>query len=445
MRQYKRKLERFSFYDRTGMQRHLEEMAAKGWVLERMGNLWWVYRRQEPEKVHVTVSYHSKGSRYDPEMGQEQEEKVELCQHSGWKLVAANAQIQVFYNWEEDPIPMETDPETEVAAMHRVAKRTYLPLWGTWLAIALLYLGIFTTQWLRNPVKTLADTSILLRGILGVLILLWACVEVVGYLRWYGKAKKLARQGRFLDTSGAGVVGKAVLGTALAALALYWLEMLMQNNPVMQAEAAAYAIILLALCGFIPQITRILRQHRVPKQTNAMVSAGLTLLVSTLVLVGMAALVAGQRWDISDTGSGMEEYVHQPPLTIDQLEPVDAQRYTTMVWREESALVGRYERMELEEWELMENQAGAPEMTYTLVQIHVPALYNLCRDSYLNREYRMTQSEPWLAQEAYQYTSENRTRPQYLLCYPGRLVLISLSWEPTQEQMAVVGEKLGGM
>lgn len=443
MNQRKRRLAHFSFYDHVGMQRHLEQMAAKGWVLERMGSLWWVYRYQEPQRVHVCVSYSSQGSKYDPEMGQE--EKIEMCQHSGWKLMATNGQLQVFYNWGQDPTPMETDPGMEVAAMHRVAKRTYLPFFGIWLAAAVLYLGIFTGEWVRNPVETLADTGMLLRGILGILLLLWAGAEMVGYLRWHVKAKRLAQQGQFLETAGAGLVGKAVLGMAVAVLALYWLEMLLERNPGMQTGAVAYAALLLAVFVFVPQITHILRQRGVPRQTNAMVTAGITLLVSALVVVGMAALMAGHGWSTSETGNGMEEYVQQPPLTIDQLEPVDAQRYTTMVWREESALVGRYERMEWEEWELMEDEKGGPEMTYTLVEVHAPAFYHLCRNSYLTREYRTTQPEPWLAQEAYQYASGDRARPQYLLCYPGRLVLISLSWEPTQEQMAVVGETLGGM
>ena len=38
MKDTKRRLEVFSFYDRAHIERHLEAMAARGWLLERMGN-----------------------------------------------------------------------------------------------------------------------------------------------------------------------------------------------------------------------------------------------------------------------------------------------------------------------------------------------------------------------------------------------------------------------
>ena len=34
---------------------------------------------------------------------------------------------------------------------------------------------------------------------------------------------------------------------------------------------------------------------------------------------------------------------------------------------------------------------------------------------------------------------------RYLLCYPGVLVDISFDWPPNEEQMALVGERLGGI
>ena len=41
----------YSFYDRSGLSRHLEEMAAKGWMLDSLGAYSWRYRRIEPEQL----------------------------------------------------------------------------------------------------------------------------------------------------------------------------------------------------------------------------------------------------------------------------------------------------------------------------------------------------------------------------------------------------------
>ena len=40
MRDVKYRLETFTLYDYRGVERHLEAMEAKGWRLEKTGNLW---------------------------------------------------------------------------------------------------------------------------------------------------------------------------------------------------------------------------------------------------------------------------------------------------------------------------------------------------------------------------------------------------------------------
>ena len=48
MRQTKRRMELLSFYDHTGIERHLTRMARKGWKVEKINNYFWTYRRIEP-------------------------------------------------------------------------------------------------------------------------------------------------------------------------------------------------------------------------------------------------------------------------------------------------------------------------------------------------------------------------------------------------------------
>ncbi len=55
MRDVKRRIETYSFYDRSGIAAHLEAMAAKGWRLERITSSFWYYRRSEPQKLHYAV------------------------------------------------------------------------------------------------------------------------------------------------------------------------------------------------------------------------------------------------------------------------------------------------------------------------------------------------------------------------------------------------------
>ena len=57
MKETKRRMERLSFYDHTGIAAHLEKMAAKGWMLDKIGAYLWRYRRTEPKQLAFAVSY----------------------------------------------------------------------------------------------------------------------------------------------------------------------------------------------------------------------------------------------------------------------------------------------------------------------------------------------------------------------------------------------------
>ena len=60
MKNTKRRIEPLSFFDHTGISGHLEKMAAKGWMIEKIINTGWVYRRIEPKNIHFAVSYFPK-------------------------------------------------------------------------------------------------------------------------------------------------------------------------------------------------------------------------------------------------------------------------------------------------------------------------------------------------------------------------------------------------
>ena len=62
MKDKKRRIELFSFFDYTGIARHLTKMAEKGWLIEKMSSFGWTYRRIKPQKLHFFVSYYPKAS-----------------------------------------------------------------------------------------------------------------------------------------------------------------------------------------------------------------------------------------------------------------------------------------------------------------------------------------------------------------------------------------------
>ena len=63
----KRELNLYAFYDHTGLERHLEKMAANGWMLESIGTYALRYRRCEPKKLRFAVVYYPKTDSFCPD------------------------------------------------------------------------------------------------------------------------------------------------------------------------------------------------------------------------------------------------------------------------------------------------------------------------------------------------------------------------------------------
>ena len=115
MRDVTRRIETYSFYDRSAISSHLEAMAAKGWQLERITSSFWYYRRAQPQKLRYAVTYYPSGSAFDPEPNPGLGELYELCEHAGWEYVTGFAEMNIFVNSRENPTPLETDPAVDWA------------------------------------------------------------------------------------------------------------------------------------------------------------------------------------------------------------------------------------------------------------------------------------------------------------------------------------------
>ena len=119
MRDIKRRMEYYPSYDRSGIAAHLEAMAAKGLILERITSSFWYYRRSEPQELHYAVTYDADASAFDPVPDEAKSEFYELCAHEGWEFVTAFAEMQIFANRRKHPTPLETDPVVELEAIER--------------------------------------------------------------------------------------------------------------------------------------------------------------------------------------------------------------------------------------------------------------------------------------------------------------------------------------
>ena len=86
MKHTKHELMLYSFYDFTGLASHLETMAAKGWLAEKIGVLGIRYRRIQPQTLRFSVTYFPDASEFDAAPTGGQEVFRDYCAQAGWEF-----------------------------------------------------------------------------------------------------------------------------------------------------------------------------------------------------------------------------------------------------------------------------------------------------------------------------------------------------------------------
>lgn len=466
MKELKRRLETFSFYDHSGIEKHLEEMAEQGWLLKEISHSFWIYRRIEPKKFRFAVTYYPKASEFDPEPQEGQMIYRDYGERSGWKFICQSAQMQIFYNEEEDPTPMETDPVVEVQTIHKAAKKNFLPSYFILLALSVLQAALFISRLLGDPIGLLSSTTQLSTGFCWALLFLLCVVELVGYYRWHRKAVKAAENGAFLETHSHELFHKVVLAASVFVLVYMLINLLSIGDRMMLTIYTLLIGYMFTLFAVVNAVKQFLKRKKVSRNANLTV----TLVVDFVLAFVMLAAITHGTLRASQSGlfhpkedtyehGGMTWILYQDeiPLSVEDLQDIDFDGYIRENRESESIFLGQ---RVVHQWPRFDTAPSVkvPSLSYTLTIIKAPALYDWCKDSVLNKRedkvaedgfviishYEEIDAAPWFANEAYQFHFSEGILNKYLLCYDDRIIEIDFDWEPTEEQMKIVAEKLAG-
>lgn len=442
----------FSPYQREAIAGYLEKMAARGWLLDKAGNTIWRFRRIEPKKLRVEVVFFPDASAFDPGPTPELLNMEEYCAKDGWTVLARWGQAQIFINQREDPTPIETDPVTQVKILHRAMKRTLLPAWFMLLAVSLLQLWMKLTWLRRDFIGTLADPTDLWMFPFWILLLAAQLYELGYYFWWLRRARQAAEDGIFLSAGNTRWASWLMLGAAvLLIVRACFASQFMGRYMVLWTVCYCFIIFL------VSRIRDGMKGKGFSRWTNRTVTIGASVLLTFGFIAGITVLTIRYGWGRQEAPERYEyqgftfDVWHDPlPLTVEDLADPGIARYSTRAQREESFLLAqtRYQQDRL----LTAVRPASPpgELDYTVVEVKVDILYDLCREALLgdtpfDEEYRSIDPAPWGAGSAYRLYWNEEPTGGYLLCYPQRLVKIRFyNIELTQENMETVGEKIGG-
>lgn len=446
MRQTKRRMELLSFYDHTGIERHLTRMARKGWKVEKINNYFWTYRRIEPQELQVAVTYFPKASDFDPFPSGEQQTLIDYCEETGWELACTWFQMQVFYSDRENPTPIHTEPELEVRIIHQACKANYLRVLWFLLVLGLIGSVLYTSTLISDTLCILASPGALLMGVCALMLFLIGGVDLVAYYTWRHRAKRAAKQGLFLDTPSTKKFQITLMVVLVAALAWWGVNLVLAGNPVMAW------VVLFATVGYVLLIAMTLGVKRLLKEVGVStgVNRGLTVLacaVFAFVIMGGAVKFGVYLATGAEDPEELPFYV-ETPLYMTDLVGEQEVFFSNATSSDQSLLLQRL-KVEQFPWG---REDETPQMTYERYTVSVPALYPFCVGqmkrqmlikAYWDGEMVPMDATPWGAEEAYRLVAKDGTqRNAFLLCRGNILVSVDMSWEPTAEQMALVGERL---
>lgn len=417
MRNIKRRIETFTFYDYTNIEKHLEKMASKGWMLEKCSQYTWKYRRIEPKKIHFNVTYFPKASQYDPEPSEKQKIFIDFCEEAGWKPIASNAQMQIFANEAENPVPIETDAAVQVENIHEAMKKNYL--WAMLILLFVMLANMFSVvdTFFTDPIRGFGDNVNLCFAICFSMVSLALMLELTSYFLWYRRAKRAAElDGSFIHTKDHRKLQMTFLLIGVFAL-LGVLDSLGNGKKLL--VILAYLVWIYAIVGLVNLVKYILKKNKVETNTSRVVTVGAVF----IIIITMSICGAIGWTNLVDS----EWFNEEESETVEQ---------------------AKYDNIFLSQVDVDES--------CSIITIKVPAIYDFCLTGMIRKNttgiwsemgwtYAKDDEKLWGAEAVYKlYNREDfgESLRTYLVCWDNRIVEFTFYREPTEQLIQKSIEKL---
>ncbi len=439
--------------DAAAMERRLEKLAARGWLLEKATNWGWHLRRGEPKAVKYAVTYFPAASVFDGSVTAGQETYADYCQAAGWEFVSAYGPIQYFRSTRPDPVPIETDEGEKLRTIHRTMLKTLVFSHGLLLVVWLVNLATRISNFSLTPLSTLASNRDLLFLALLVSFVIYLSAMLVDYFIWYARSRRaVERGGACLQPHTRLRFWAGVILMALAVLSLLTTvsEISSPGSAMIWAYAFGGMVLYIALC----QGTLALLKRR--NLSRGQVRGLFAVIIAVLAIAYTAVIfpIANRLYDsglmeereptqVYTDSRGREWNIYRDdlPLTLEDLG-------YTVTERDHCSYERKENRSLLADHTVYSQQAvsrvnNLPDLSYQVAVIRWDWLRELALDRLLGgyRRYEQADDPRWGASEVYQrlYSSGAGS---YLLLYGDRIVIFDADWPLTDSQIATAVQRL---
>ena len=461
MKEIKRCFCNFSFYDQQTIQEKLEEMAEKGWMLEKPGSFMWTYKRAEAKKLRFSVTYFPSASDFDPGPTDGELTKIDYCRQDGWNLVTSWGVMQIFCNEDLNAVPIETEPVMQVENICRSMKKNVLFPQAVLGGMHLWNVIIRFSQWRRDPVGELSN-PFSIYSVLMFSVLTLACLYEIGfYFCWSRKAKAAAQNdGVFLPIRSKPAASWILLAVSALLLILSYTAL---QGPL------GFTALWLCMTPFIIVIGNLLKsalkKRGVSRNVNRIVSVCAVVLLTFLMLGLMSAAIIQGRVRFNSEKNVIGTYdlygrtreIYNDPLLleIEDLADADAQ-WSKEAGHQETFLLSSTEYRQYAVPTDGNDNVDECKLEYTVTEVKQDFMYDFIKRAVLNSRqdevhdnfvftdhYEPIDASIWNADDAYQLHWSDSVLNTYLIFWGNWIIEIKFYWEPTPAQIAITAEKLG--
>ena len=462
MKDKKRVLSKYSFYDRTHIQQYLEDMASKGWMLEKITSFYWQFKAIEPQTLHFSINYFPPASEFDAEPSEQLLTIRDYCAHAGWEFVTASAQMQIYCNAQENPTPIETDALVEVETIHKAMKKNFLPSQIILLILGILQMILHVNMFRINPIGYFTNASNFVATFCWLVVIAMCSLEVFGYLRWYKKARHAAEiDGEFIETPSHRHIILSMLGAVMMVFLLWILTLQSRDMYFVVGVLTAGFVFIFWFTGVV---MKWMKRKKVSAKVSRIATVAISFTCGFLLLVGAIfgmIHAINSDWFADDArqdtyeyqGHTFNVYHDELPLYIEDLMETDYTQYSTYWEGHETFLLGEYEAFQRPRMDAL----NEPSLRYDVYYIKLGALYDLCLNELIHQyddryeddvpmewrdNFRAVDAKAWNANIVYQKYTGDTPNEQYILCYDDIIVYLTPGFELIDAQKPIVSEKL---
>lgn len=444
MKETKRRMEFFSLYDHTNIEKHLEKMALKGWLIEEIGSYFWKYKKIEPKKLRFSVAYYPKRVNEGTIVSADRQHFIDMCSSGGWKYVINKEQMHIFCTKDESTPPIETDPEIQIECIHKFAKREIINNNLVIIACCIFLIAFWGYQMWKEPVDIITDEFF--RVWFTPFFIVFSIYNIFSYLLWHKKAKAAAENGEFTET-------KRILNiNFLFWLPIYWFSATVKLFTFLRFRYLLFALgLLVALILFFRLFGTIRKaidktNYRYNVKTVLKILAAVVLIIvysgASSCVFNLIPMPYNEILIETDNKTKTYNIYHDEGAPVDISDFIDISNKT--VSHEKNINESLFIRQT--EWTVFSvNENAYNEINYTITDIRFTPILERCKNELIYNHYIFDYKKLDIDSEYVIYKSSLESKSwnnQYVFSDGNRIVEVRFSWLPAPEEIKYTAEKL---